>query len=335
MSLSSRVLSVQSHVASGYVGNRAAVFPMQLLGFEVDFVNSVEFSNHTKYPTLGGPILSLESFENIIDGLEKNGLLEYDYLLTGYIGSKEFLGAITTLWCKIKKANPSARFICDPVLGDDDKYYVPKELVELFKTEVIPQSFMISPNWFEASILTNITITTEYLALKALGRLHQLGPRVVALTSTKLDENKDNKMISCFLSLNSQGFNTINGGNEKHYYAIRISMPFIDGHYTGVGDATTALLLSWFHINGGDLLKYDVFFDIDMKEEAVIELLMQIWKKVLSTMNALIEKTKVKKEALLKAKKARGDAITDALKIHATELNIIQSKRGKKMNFVL
>jgi hypothetical protein len=42
-----RVLSIQSHVVSGYVGNRCAVFPLQLLGFDVDFVNTVNFSNHT------------------------------------------------------------------------------------------------------------------------------------------------------------------------------------------------------------------------------------------------------------------------------------------------
>jgi hypothetical protein len=37
-----RVLSIQSHVVSGVVGNKAAVFPLQLLGFEVDPVMSVQ-----------------------------------------------------------------------------------------------------------------------------------------------------------------------------------------------------------------------------------------------------------------------------------------------------
>ena len=62
---SRRVLSIQSHVVSGYVGNKSAAFPLQvqilnicsfilikyfqLLGFEVDTINSVQFSNHTGY----------------------------------------------------------------------------------------------------------------------------------------------------------------------------------------------------------------------------------------------------------------------------------------------
>ena len=44
-----RILSIQSHVVSGYVGNKSATFPLQLLGFETDCINSVQFSNHTGY----------------------------------------------------------------------------------------------------------------------------------------------------------------------------------------------------------------------------------------------------------------------------------------------
>ena len=107
-----RVLSIQSHVVSGYVGNRAAVFPLQLLGFDVDFVNSgiknilimhfelsscifplicfdlptVQFSNHTKYKTMKGSVLSGDDLRELAFGLASNELLDYDYLLTGYIG---------------------------------------------------------------------------------------------------------------------------------------------------------------------------------------------------------------------------------------------------------
>lgn len=81
-----RVLSVQSHVVSGYVGNRVAVVALQFQGFDVDFINTVSFSNHTGYPVFRGPILSKTQFLDIMDGLEQNDLLSYDFLLTGYLG---------------------------------------------------------------------------------------------------------------------------------------------------------------------------------------------------------------------------------------------------------
>eukprot|EP01035_Chromulina_nebulosa_P015777 gene15777-20904_t len=87
MEQSTRVLSVQSHVVSGYVGNRAAIFPLQLLGIDVDAINSLQFSNHTGYPTVKGQSLTETDLREICEGLEANQLLDYDYLLSGYIGS--------------------------------------------------------------------------------------------------------------------------------------------------------------------------------------------------------------------------------------------------------
>jgi pyridoxine kinase len=83
---SPRILRVQSHVVSGYVGNKAAVFPLQLLGFEVDNINSVQFSNHTGYPTLKGTVLDGKELEALAEALDANGLMVHDYFLTGYIG---------------------------------------------------------------------------------------------------------------------------------------------------------------------------------------------------------------------------------------------------------
>lgn len=52
------ILSIQSHVAYGYVGNRAATFPLQRLGFDVWAVNTVQFSNHTGYGAWKGEAFS-------------------------------------------------------------------------------------------------------------------------------------------------------------------------------------------------------------------------------------------------------------------------------------
>ncbi|XP_066359425.1 2,3-bisphosphoglycerate-dependent phosphoglycerate mutase 1-like isoform X2 [Miscanthus floridulus] len=78
-----RVLSIQSHTVQGYVGNKSSVFPLQLLGFDVDPINSVQFSNHTGYPTFRGQVLDGKQLWDLIEGLEANQLLHYTHLLTG------------------------------------------------------------------------------------------------------------------------------------------------------------------------------------------------------------------------------------------------------------
>merc|ERR1712212_1211147 len=97
---SPRVLSIQSHVVSGYVGNKSAVFPLQVLGFEVDYINSVQFSNHTGYSHFKGQILDAEQLGQLFDGLVLNGLhKKYTHLLTGYIGSTSFLEKVYWARC--------------------------------------------------------------------------------------------------------------------------------------------------------------------------------------------------------------------------------------------
>ena len=111
-------------------------------------VNSVQFSNHTGYKQgIKGKVLSGDDLVELIDGLDMNGLLEsYSHMLTGYIGSQTFLKAIANAVERIQEKNPNLKYICDPVLGDNGKFYVPEDLVEPFKTMIIPKAYMITPN---------------------------------------------------------------------------------------------------------------------------------------------------------------------------------------------
>lgn len=136
-----RVLSIQSHVVHGYVGNKSATFPLQLLGFDVDPVNSVHFSNHTGYPGgFAGDVLKGEQLWALYEGLKKNGLAQaYTHVLTGYIGAVDFLRTVVRLVCDIRAQNPDSNvpYYCDPVLGDNGKCYVPQALIEVC---VLPSS---------------------------------------------------------------------------------------------------------------------------------------------------------------------------------------------------
>lgn len=130
-----RVLSIQSHVVRGYVGNKSAVFPLQLLGLDVDIINSVHFSNHTGYPSWGGNHLRLtgDDLHALLDGLVANDLLQdaHSHLLLGYVGSVTLLDAIVRVYDRLKAAQSHPErftFVCDPVMGDLGKLYVPKEV---------------------------------------------------------------------------------------------------------------------------------------------------------------------------------------------------------------
>ena len=183
-----KILSIQSHVVSGTVGNKAAIFPLQLLGFDVDFINTVHFSNHTGYSVIKGTVMTGDQLKDIAYGLNENNLLTHDYVLTGYIGSQTFLDSVLELLLLIKNNNNSMKYICDPVLGDDGKCYVPKELIPIFAEKIVSKAYMITPNQFEAELLTNKIIKNHNDVLNILIDLHKLGPKIVVLTSAIIDD---------------------------------------------------------------------------------------------------------------------------------------------------
>ncbi|KAG5125282.1 hypothetical protein JHK82_032019 [Glycine max] len=205
-----RVLSIQSHTVQGYVGNKSAVFPLQLLGYDVDPINSVQFSNHTGYPTFKGQVLNGQQLWDLIEGLEGNDLLFYTHLLTGYIGSESFLNTVLQVVNKLRSTNPGLTYVCDPVMGDEGKLYVPQELVSVYREKVVPVASVLTPNQFEAELLTGFRIQSEGHGREACRLLHAAGP---------------------------------SKGEPPRQF--RIVIPKIPAYFTGTGDLMTALLLGW------------------------------------------------------------------------------------------
>lgn len=227
-----RVLSIQSHTVQGYVGNKSAVFPLQLLGFDVDPINSVQFSNHTGYPSFKGQVLNGQQLWDLIEGLEANDLLFYTHLLTGYIGSVSFLNTILEVVSKLRTINPKLTYVCDPVMGDDGKLYVPPELVAVYRDKVVPVASVLTPNQFEAEQLTGLRIVTEKEGREACNILHAAGPTKVVITSINIDGN--------LLLIGSH-----QKGEGQSPEQFRIAIPKIPAYFTGTGDLMTALLLGW------------------------------------------------------------------------------------------
>ena len=187
-----RVLSIQSHVVSGYVGNKSATFPLQLLGFEVDAINSVQFSNHTGYSKgIKGQVLDDKQLQELMDGLEMNNINNYSHVINGYIGSKSFLLKLGDIIKHLKTVNPDLIYVCDPVMGDfGPGMYVPQELLPVYQQVIVPLSDVCLPNQFEAELITGKKITNEGDARQVLDDLHALGVKTVILSSTELGDSK-------------------------------------------------------------------------------------------------------------------------------------------------
>jgi pyridoxine kinase len=179
-----RFLSLQSHVAYGYVGNRAATFPLQRLGHEVWAVNTVEFSNHTGYGAWRGRTAPADQVADIVHGIEALGLLpKCDALLTGYVGDAALADVVLETARKVRAANPRAIWCCDPVLGDTDTgIYVKPGIDTFFKERALPAADLITPNHFELEHLCGRKVSTLAEALAAARELLK-GPRLALITS--------------------------------------------------------------------------------------------------------------------------------------------------------
>ncbi|RWS24995.1 pyridoxal kinase-like protein, partial [Leptotrombidium deliense] len=236
-----KVLSIQSHVVSGYVGNKCAAFPLQVLGFEVDALNSVQYSNHKGYAYCKGHALTEDDLRNIFDGLTLNNLRsKYSHILTGYVGVPGFLNEVYAIVKELKQCNPKLIFVCDPVMGDNGKMYVDPDLLPIYRDRIVPLADIVTPNQFEAELLTGIKIEKESDALQAMDILHESGAKVVVISSTNLGDT------TTLIALAS-----INKVSQKQRFRIRIAA--LPVSFVGTGDLFAALLLAWLTKTDYDL----------------------------------------------------------------------------------
>jgi pyridoxine kinase len=281
-----RVLSIQSHVVSGYVGNKSATFPLQVLGFEVDTINSVQFSNHTGYPLWKGQVLNAQDLTDLYDGLNANKLNFYSHLLTGYIGSASFLLEVKRVIQDLKTANPDLVYVCDPVMGDLGKLYVPEELLSIYRESIVPLADIVTPNQFEAELLTGLKITDLASAQIVMLRLHELGVKTVVISSTEL--GSDQILVQLASRILADG--TVE--------AFQVDIPRLDAEFTGTGDLFAALLLAWMKRIPDDL--------------------KLVCEKVVSTMQLVLRRTLASAQAMA----GQGNVPTPAMR----ELKLVQSK---------
>ena len=224
------VLSIQSHVAYGHVGNASAVFPMQRLGVEVWPVHTVQFSNHTGYGAWRGEVFAAETIRDVVRGVgERGALARCDAVLSGYMGSAAIGEAILEAVAAVRAENPAALYCCDPVLGDTDEgVYVRPGITEFMRERAVPAADILTPNQFELDLLTGLPSGTLAQARAAIAALHGRGPRVVLVTSAATAETPADRI-------------DLLAGEGGDLYRVRT--PRLDLAINGAGDCIAALFL--------------------------------------------------------------------------------------------
>jgi pyridoxine kinase len=227
------ILSIQSSVAYGHVGNSAAAFLLMRLGVEVYPVLTVHYSNTTAYGTWRGPVLSVDDIRDVILGIDERGALtDVDAVLTGYQGSAAIGEAVLDAVALVRLRNPKAIYCCDPVMGDVGRgFFVAAGIPEMYRDRIVPQADIITPNQFELEFLTGKPAGTLDELLAAADALRAEGPKVVVITSAVTSDLNDDQVS--MLAVTADG-------------AWVVSTPKLAPTFTGSGDITSAAFLAMY-----------------------------------------------------------------------------------------
>lgn len=192
------VISIQSQVAFGHVGNSAAVFPMQMHGIDVIAVPTTLLSNRPGYKTIRGCVLEAQLVADLLLGIEERGAVEStNMILSGYLGSAEIAGVVANFVTRAKASNPTLLYACDPVLGDRDRgLFVREDIPPLVRDRLCTQADIITPNHFEFEWLCGAEAKTIDQVIAHARTLYARGPKTVVVTSAELADTRNGEIES-------------------------------------------------------------------------------------------------------------------------------------------
>ena len=180
------ILSIQSRVTSGYVGNSAAVPILQRLNQVVWPIDTVAFSNHPAHGAFRGNVRPSTEVADLAKGIDERGLLPAcTALLSGYLGSVETGPVVYEIASRVRSASPKAFWCCDPVMGDNGRFYVSEGLPAFFRNQAVPAADIVTPNAFEAAYLAGMDIVAVGDAVLAAQKIGTSGPEMVVVTGIR------------------------------------------------------------------------------------------------------------------------------------------------------
>ncbi|WP_336645556.1 pyridoxal kinase PdxY [Microbacterium sp. USHLN186] len=232
-----KILSIQSAVAHGHVGNSAAVFPLQRIGVDVLPVYTVNFSNHTGYGAWRGPMIDPVDVREVITGIEERGVFgQIDAVLSGYQGGEGIGDVIIDAVARVKAVNPDAVYACDPVMGNAKSgCFVAPAIPDLLRDRVVPVADIITPNQFELGYLTGTEPGDLDSTLASVDAAMAMGPSTVLVTSVERPDREEGTIE--MLAADGSG-------------AWLVSTPHLPMKANGSGDVTAALFTAHYVATG-------------------------------------------------------------------------------------
>lgn len=221
------VVSVQSRVVLGHVGNSTAVPVLQLSGCEVADVPTTLLSNHPFYAGLRGRALAPETVAELLDGIAARGAgRDCAGVVSGYLGAPATAEVLAGFIETARAVNRGLLYVCDPVMGDAEPgLYVDPGLPALFADRLLPLADALTPNPFEVGRLTGHDPSTLDGLRRATDQLLARGPSVVVVTGARLPDTPPDRL------------DTVVATPAGRW---RVRTPFVDRHFDGTGDTFTA-----------------------------------------------------------------------------------------------
>jgi len=225
------VISIQSQVAYGHVGNSAAVFPMQMRGIDVMAVPTTLFSNRPRYPTIRGQVLDAGLVADLLMGLEERGAVDTcQVILTGYLGSPQIGEVVAGFVARAMRRNSTVIYCCDPVIGDAERgVFVERGLPELFRDRLCPMANILTPNQFELEWLGGRKLETADRLVAAARTLANPSSSTVVVTGASLDDGQEDRIVTFAIE-------------GKLVWSV--ATPKLQGSTSGAGDLFAALFVS-------------------------------------------------------------------------------------------
>ena len=219
------VIVISSHVVRGSVGNRAAVFALESLGFPVWALPTVVLPWHPGHGPSTRLTFGESDFDHAIDDLiGAPWLSEVKAVLTGYFGNAAQPHSVARLVRALRHHNPDLLYVCDPVMGDVGGLYIREETAVAIRDELLPLASVATPNRYELEWLVGARLSTNAEIMEAA---LSLGPSRMLVTSAV-------PMMA--------------GGTGNLYlsgkHALLAEHRLIENPPNGLGDLTSALLLA-------------------------------------------------------------------------------------------
>lgn len=262
-----KILSIQSKVVYGYVGNNIADLAIQLHGLDVISFPTVYLSAHTGHRPIHGKAISKELFDDLIAGIEDINVLDTTAcVVTGYIGSEEILRSSSQFIQRIKKSFPHKLYICDPVMGDiNTGLYVPDIVAEQLISTLIPYCDILTPNQFELEYILQNKVTSISAIVDLVKSNPLLSQKTIIATGCHLEDTPEGQIETII----------IRGEDTERIYSQNIDIDTV-----GTGDLFAAIFASQL-TKGKDIVSAAA-----KASETISNILAYITRKGLVEMNA-------------------------------------------------